>query len=62
MTNDTDSSLAPGGSRPPEYVIVLAVSDWVKEHFPGARANLQDALHPGHDRHPGSEPDLEAEP
>jgi hypothetical protein len=48
--------------RPPEYVIVLAASDWVNEHFPAAGANLQDALHTGHDRHRDPEPDLEAEP
>ena len=30
----------PLASRPPEYVIVVAASDWVKEHFPAAAANL----------------------
>lgn len=48
--------------RPPEYVIVLATSDWYKEHFPAAGANLRDALDTGHDRHRDPEPDLEAEP
>jgi hypothetical protein len=48
--------------RPPEYVIVLAASDWYKEHFPAAGAGLWDALHPGYDRHRDPEPDLEAEP
>lgn len=47
--------------RPPGYVIVLAASDWYKEHFPAAGANLRDALDPGHDRHRDPEPDLEAE-
>ena len=37
-------------------------SDWVKEHFPAAGANLWDALHTGRDRHRDPEPDLEAEP
>jgi hypothetical protein len=46
--------------RAPEYVIVIAASDWYKEHFPAAAANLWDALHTGRDR--GPEPDLEAEP
>jgi hypothetical protein len=50
----------PGGCRPPEYVVVVNASDWVKEHFPAAGASLWDALHTGQDRHP--EPDLEAEP
>jgi hypothetical protein len=49
------------GSRPPEYTIVSA-SDWVKEHFPAAGANLWDALQTGTDRHRQPEPDLEAEP
>jgi hypothetical protein len=43
-------------------VVVVAASDWVKEHFPAAGANLWDALHTGTDRHRGPEPDLEAEP
>ena len=58
---DHDPRIAPGSRRPPEYVIVLAASDWVKEHFPAAGINLWDALHTGHDR-PATEPDLEAEP
>jgi len=62
VTRDNDPSLAPGGSRPPEYVIVLAASDWVKEHFPAAGANLRGALPAGHDRRHNPEPDLEAEP
>ena len=48
--------------RPPEYVVVVSASDWVKEHFPSAGANLWDALHAGKDRHHNPEPDLEAEP
>jgi hypothetical protein len=48
--------------RPPEYAVVISASDWVKEHFPAAGANLRDALHTGKDRHPEPEPDLEAEP
>lgn len=46
--------------RAPEYVIVIAASDWYKEHFPATAANLWDALHTSRDR--GPEPDLEAEP
>jgi hypothetical protein len=48
--------------RRPEYAVVISASDWVKEHFPAAGANLWDALHTGQDRHLGPEPDLEAEP
>ncbi|HEV3292162.1 MAG TPA: hypothetical protein VG123_24555 [Streptosporangiaceae bacterium] len=58
---DTDPRRAPGG-RPPDYVVVISASDWVKEHFPAAGTNLWDALHTGHDRHRDPEPDLEAEP
>ena len=53
---------APDGRRPPEYVVVVSASDWVKEHFPAAGANLGDALHTGKDRQRNPEPDLEAEP
>jgi hypothetical protein len=59
---DSEPGHLPCGRRPPEYVVVLAASDWVKEHFPAAGANLWDALHTGHDRHRDPEPDLEAEP
>ena len=59
---DNDSRRASGSTRPPEYAVVLAASDWVKEHFPAAGANLWDALHTGRDRHRDPEPDLEAEP
>jgi hypothetical protein len=54
----------PGSRRPPDYVIVVAASPWVKERYPAARANLWDALQAGKDRHlePEPEPDLEAEP
>ena len=58
---DSDSRHAANG-RPPEYVVVLSASDWVKERFPAAGANLWDALHTGQDRHRDPEPDLEAEP
>ena len=54
------------GTRPPEYVIVVAAADWVKERYPDSRFNLWDALHAGKDPepepHPDPEPDLEAEP
>ena len=61
---DSDSRRMSGSRRPPEYAVVLAASDWVKEHFPAAGANLWDALHIERDRHrdPEPEPDLEAEP
>ena len=59
---DGDSRRSPGNRRPPDYTVVISASNWVKEHFPGAGANLWDALHTGHDRHHDPEPDLEAEP
>ncbi len=59
---DSDSRPSPGSRRPPDYAVVFAASDWVKEHFPAAGANLRDALSAGHDRHRDPEPDLEAEP
>jgi hypothetical protein len=62
---DSEPSRAPGGSRPPAYVIVVAASDWSKEHYPDSRFNLWDALHAGKDCNPepdpNPEPDLEAE-
>ena len=60
--DDSDSRHSPGNRRPPDYAVVISASDWVKEHFPAAGANLQDALNAGHDRHRDPEPDLEAEP
>jgi hypothetical protein len=57
-----ESRRAPGGRRPLEYVMVVSATDWVKEHFPAAGANLWDALHTAKDRNRDPEPDLEAEP
>jgi hypothetical protein len=56
---DGELSRSPD-SRPPDYVIVVAASDWVKEHFPAAGASLWDALHTGKGRNRDPEPDLEA--
>ena len=50
------------GHRRPDYVIVVAASDWLKERFPAAAESLTDALQAGQDRHREPEPDLEAEP
>jgi hypothetical protein len=47
--------------RRPDYVIVVAASDWLIDRFPAA-ASLTDALQAGQDRHREPEPDLEAEP
>jgi len=51
-----------GSRRPPDYVIVVAASPWVKERYPAARANLWDALQAGKDADRDPEPDIEAEP
>ncbi len=48
--------------RPPDYVIVVAVSDWLKDQFPAAAASLTDALHADQNCNREPEPDLEAEP
>jgi hypothetical protein len=58
---DGEPSRAPG-SRPPDYVIILAAGDWSKEHYPPNRFNLWDALHTTEDQHREPDPDLEAEP
>jgi hypothetical protein len=62
---DSQRSPAPG-TRPPEYVIVVAAADWVKERYPENRCNLWDALNAGKDPDPEPcpepEADLEAEP
>ena len=50
------------GRRPPDYVIVVAASDWIQERYPAAAVSLAHALQPGHDRHRDPEPDLEAGP
>jgi hypothetical protein len=60
--HDGDSGLPPGDRRPPDYVIVVSASDWIKEHFPAAGADLWDPPHTGKDRRRDPEPDLEAEP
>jgi hypothetical protein len=52
----------PAGRRPPDYVIVVAASQWVKDHYPAAAANLTDALRTGHDRQNEPDTDMEAEP
>ena len=44
MTQHDDRQPAlPGGRRPPDYVIVVSASQWVKDRFPAAGANLDDA-------------------
>jgi hypothetical protein len=58
---ESEPRRAPSGRRPPEYVVVVGASDWVKEHFPAAGADLWDALHIGNDRHRDPERELEAE-
>jgi len=50
------------GRRPPDYVIVVAASDWITDRYSAAAASLDRALQPGKERHRDPEPDLEAEP
>jgi hypothetical protein len=49
------------GRRPPDYVIVVAASDWINDRYPAA-ASLTHALQTDQNRHREPEPDLEAEP
>ena len=60
MTRPPDDSQP--SRRPPDYVIVVAASDWLNERYPAAAASLTQALKAGQDRHRDPEPDLEAEP
>ncbi len=60
MTRQPDDSQP--SRRPPDYVIVVAASDWLKDRFPAAAASLTDALQAGQNRRHEPEPDLEAEP
>ena len=65
MTSESvaiNSRRASGSTKPPDYVVVVSASDWVKEHFPAVGANLRAALHAGEDRHRDPELDLEVEP
>ena len=59
---DSEPGQYLGSRRPPDYVIVVAASPWMKERYPAARANLWDALQTGKDADPDPEPDREAEP
>ena len=60
MTRPSDDS--EPGRRPPDYVIVVAASDWITDRYPTAAASLAHAPQPDHDRRRDPEPDLEAEP
>jgi hypothetical protein len=50
------------GHRRPDYVIVVAASDWIQNQYPAAAASLTHALQPCQERHRDPEPDPEAEP
>ncbi len=60
MTRQPDDS--EPSRRPPDYVIVVAASDWLQDRFPAAAASLAEALQAGQYRRREPEPDLEAEP
>jgi hypothetical protein len=49
------------GRRPPDYVIVVAASDWITDRYPAAAASLAQAQQADKGRR-DPEPDLEAEP
>ena len=50
------------GRRPPDYVIVVAASDWITDRYPATAASLTHVLQAGRERHREPEPDPEAEP
>ena len=60
MTRQPDDS--EPSRRPPDYVIVVSPSDWLKDRFPVAAGSLTDALDADRNCHREPEPDLEAEP
>ena len=60
MTRPPDDS--EPSRRPPDYVLVVAASDWLQGRYPAASASLTQALQAGQDRHRDPEPDMEAEP
>ena len=60
MTRSPDDS--EPGRRSPDYVIVVAASDWITDRYPAAAASLTQALQASQDRHRNPEPDPEAEP
>jgi hypothetical protein len=59
---ESEPRCGPDGRRPPEYVVDMAASDWIKDHFPANKANLWDALHTDEENRRDPEPDIEAEP
>jgi hypothetical protein len=59
VTRQSDDS--EPSRRPPDYVIVVAASDWLNDRFPAAAASLTDALQTDQHRHREPEPELEAE-
>ena len=60
MTRQPDDSHP--SRRRPDYVIVVAASDWLQDRFPAAATSLTHAQQADQNRHREPEPDLEAEP
>ena len=61
MTRSPDDS--EPGRRTPDYVVVVAASDWITDRYPAAAASMTQTLQASQDhRHRNPEPDLEAEP
>ena len=54
---DSEPSRVPG-TRPPEYVIVVAAADWVKERYPDSRFNLWTPYTPEKTLNPNPGPTL----
>jgi len=46
--------------RPPDYVIVVAASDWLQDRYPADATSLTQVLQVGQNRHREPETELEA--
>lgn len=59
---NTEASGVTGSRRPPDYVIVVAVSPWAREHFPDGPRSIDEVSRASSQQPHEPEADLEAEP
>ena len=62
MKQPPDPEPRQPGTRPPEYVAVLWVSEQLRDRIQRNGTALAEALHAAHPQTRAPEPDLEAEP